>query len=36
MRTAFLVGCLIVAAASVVAALAVAGSTGIDPGGLTI
>jgi membrane associated rhomboid family serine protease len=32
----FLIACVIVAAASVVAAIAVAGSTGISPNGLTI
>ena len=36
MRTAFLLGCLLVAAVSVVAAIAVAGGTGIAPNGLTI
>jgi membrane associated rhomboid family serine protease len=36
MRTAFLLGCLLVAAASVVAAIAVAGSAGLAPNGLTI
>jgi membrane associated rhomboid family serine protease len=35
-QPAFLIGCAIVAAASVVAAIAVAGSTGISPSGLTI
>ena len=35
-QTAFLLGCLVVAAASVVAAIAVAGSTGIAPNGITI
>jgi membrane associated rhomboid family serine protease len=36
MQTAFLAGCVIVAAASVFAAIAVAGSAGISPNGLTI
>ena len=36
LRTAFLLGCLVVAAASVVAGIAVAGGTGISPHGLTI
>jgi membrane associated rhomboid family serine protease len=36
LRTPFLLGCLLVAAASVVAAIAVAGGTGIAPHGLTI
>jgi membrane associated rhomboid family serine protease len=36
LRTAFLLGCLLVAAASVIAGIAVAGGTGISPHGLTI
>jgi membrane associated rhomboid family serine protease len=35
-QAAFLIGCLVVAAASVFAAIAVAGSTGLTPNGLTI
>jgi hypothetical protein len=36
LRTPFLLGCLLVAAVSVGAAIAVAGGTGIAPQGITI
>ncbi|MFZ0385166.1 MAG: hypothetical protein WAL22_05855, partial [Solirubrobacteraceae bacterium] len=36
MQKPFLLGCMLVAAACVVAAIAVAGSTGLAPNGLTI
>jgi hypothetical protein len=36
MQKLFLLGCVVVAAASVVAAIAVAGSSGLAPNGLTI